>query len=217
MLDTRVQPGAALPPTPDMAHDPVRATQHIYRVLLDALSNPGITVPLVQHPHLAQEQALSQPWLASVLLTLVDHETSLAVLPFPGHQLLVDAVQRRTRVEMTTVEVADFVVAEVASIPAGLPLHMNHGTLDYPNDGATLLLGTGAGLRSSGQELELSGPGIDGRRTLPLGEIPTELIEARNEAVSDYPLGIDLFLVDAGGTVTGLPRTTAVVIRDGEA
>lgn len=216
MIEPSALPGAALPPTSLMTADPVRATQHIYRVLLDALAHPGIAYPLIRHPHLALEAEPPHPWLASAALTMLDHETSLAAVPFPGHDALVDVIQRRTQVTMTAVEDADFVVAELASTPAELPLRMKRGTLDYPNDGATLLIGVDAAPGQNGHAIEITGPGIDGRGALPPSQLPLDLLAARNEAVADYPLGIDMFLFDREGHVIGLPRTTTVVIREGQ-
>jgi alpha-D-ribose 1-methylphosphonate 5-triphosphate synthase subunit PhnH len=54
------------------ALDPVHDTQAVFRVLLEAIAGPGVWR---QVPARA-EGAPTNPWLAAVLLTVLDHETS---------------------------------------------------------------------------------------------------------------------------------------------
>ena len=55
----------------------------------------------------------------------------------------------------------------------------------------------------------LSGPGIDGSVEAQLPLPSTEVLE-RNVACGDWPLGVDLILINALGEVMALPRTTRI-------
>lgn len=202
--------GAALPPNDETLQDSVRASQQIFRVLLDALANPGTVHSLIAHPTATLDATSTLPiHAASVLVTLLDHEVSLHVEPSTGYNALRELVVRRTLVESAPVDEADVVVADANCDPT-LPERLKRGSLEYPDDGATLIL-YGVTLGSSrghAAELVLRGPGISDTRTLCLSGVITETLAARNRAVANYPTGIDLFLIDERGLVAGIPRTT---------
>lgn len=207
--------GSSLPPTPEMETDIVRATQHIYRRLVDAMSHPGQTWQLIRHPYMSMEQNPNPTWIASVLLTLVDHETTLHVVPYPDSTDLRNVMTRRTRAAEVALSDADFLAADVASFDPETITAMKRGSLDYPDDGATLVLQVKSLSTTEGPSIALSGPGIKGEYIRPLGDLSTGLIAARNEVTHDYPLGIDVIVVDRSGLVMALPRTTSISVRDG--
>jgi alpha-D-ribose 1-methylphosphonate 5-triphosphate synthase subunit PhnH len=49
--------------------------------------------------------------------------------------------------------------------------------------------------------------------TLTIVGLDARYIEERSQANKFYPLGIDVFLVDADGRVAGIPRTSAVEVH----
>lgn len=55
----------------------------------------------------------------------------------------------------------------------------------------------------------LTGPGIETERALVV-EAVGDWVAARNDRGHEYPLGIDLILVDGAGGVVALPRTTRI-------
>ncbi len=83
------------------------------------------------------------------------------------------------------------------------------GTLEYPDQAATLILGV---TLDQGARLELSGPGVPGERTLQVAGLPAGLWQLRNQ-FSRYPLGWDLFLVD-GLRLSGIPRSSQVRLQE---
>ena len=93
-------------------------------------------------------------------------------------------------------------VTGLAALPDGLSV----GDDVYPDRSVTLI----APVRLAGRKLRLSGPGIDGARTLDADLCDTALAYlAANRAL--FPRGFDVILIDdAGGRVIGLPRTTEV-------
>ncbi|MDQ3701658.1 MAG: phosphonate C-P lyase system protein PhnH [Chloroflexota bacterium] len=241
--------------------DPMRDTQAIFRLALDALARPG----RVHQLPVAARDAPGNPWAAALLLTLLDHETSLWVAPGAGAAETEEFLRQRTAARQAPVEAADFVLADAGDGKAsplaggagagdgesrsptgaagvgdgesdrldGLPGVLCRGTLAYPDGAATLVVAVplidqesinqdlieqerGAG----GLSLILSGPGVpppidgsaEGGRTLWVRGLSAPFFASREEAVRDYPTGVDLFLVDSAGRIAGLPRSTAVQI-----
>lgn len=195
--------------------DPIRAAQHTFRTLLTALSTPGSVHSLSVHPVVAQAGPVGNPWLASALLALLDHEVSLAVAPGSRRDALVDLLHRRTRTALASLEQADFVVGDLASLDPALPERIKRGSLHYPDDSATLLLEVDhlAPTARAGAEVTVRGPGVAGERVVWLPGITDAVLAAREQAVRHYPMGIDLFAIDGAGQVMGLPRTSVLSRR----
>ena len=214
MVSAPLPVGSSLPPTPDMHTDAVRASQHIYRRLLDAMSHPGYVWSIVRHPLLQDDIERGTDWLASIAMTLVDHEVSMHIVDSPAFTNLHDVIVRRTCVEIAPVSEADFILAEINNFDADLIGEMKIGTLDYPNDGATLILQIESLSSNDGPSMTLSGPGVNGSFSRPLGDLTVGVIATRNQATSGYPLGIDAIIVDRHGQIMAFPRTTRISISD---
>jgi len=191
--------------------EPVRDAQRTFRVLLDAMARPGT----VKQLPVAARDAPVNPWLAAALITLLDHEVSLAVQPFDGADAVELFVRQRTAVAPASADHADFVVASWDGLDPGLPLTLRQGSLAYPNDSATLvvLVPPLDQDRQDGVLLGLAGPGVPAGHTLRVGGLPPALFSTR-DAAAEYPCGIDLILVDPAGRVAALPRSTAIRVAD---
>jgi alpha-D-ribose 1-methylphosphonate 5-triphosphate synthase subunit PhnH len=191
--------------------EPVRDAQRTFRVVLDVMARPGT----VQRLPVAASDAPVNPWLAAALVTLLDHEVSLAVEPFPGADGVAQYARQRTAVPLVSAERADFVVAAWDHLDGQLPTRLRQGSLAYPNDSATLLILVPALAQdaASGLLLELAGPGVPAGHTVRIGGLAPALFEARDDA-AEYPCGIDLILVDPDGQISALPRSTAIRVAD---
>lgn len=187
------------------ALEPIRDTQATFRALLEAMARPGRIHRL---PAVARG-APANPWLAAALITLLDHEVSLAVEPFAESEALERFVRQRTSAARAAVDDADFVVASWDHLDPALPARLRRGSPAYPDESATLVLLVPTPDRSSdaGLWLALDGPGVPPDDRVPVAGLPAGFFEARNQAV-DYPRGFDLLLVDAEGRVVALPRST---------
>jgi len=192
--------------------DPVRETQLTFRVLLDAMARPGT----IRQLPVASEGAPVNPWLAATLLTLLDHEVGLAVDAFPGAESVERYVRQRTAARIATPEQADFVVTSWDTLDASLPVRLRQGTLEYPNDSATLLILVPPLGQASGLRLDLAGPGIPSGHVAWIGGLSAALFDARDE-VAEYPCGIDLLLIDPSGQIMALPRSTAIQVSGPDA
>lgn len=183
-----------------LALDPVHDTQRVFRVVLEALARPGHSrqVPV------AALDAPSNPWVAAILLTLLDHETSLVTV---GDDPTDRFVRARTSARLAKLVEADFLLVDGAALTPSLILELRRGSLAYPDEAATLVVSVP---RSAGWvERRIAGPGIDGEQPVLLPLEP-RILDARDEANASYPRGIDVLLIDAAGGLVGLPRTTHI-------
>jgi alpha-D-ribose 1-methylphosphonate 5-triphosphate synthase subunit PhnH len=195
--------------------DPVRAGQHTFRTLLTALATPGSVHQLGIHPTVGHAGPVGNPWLASTLVCLLDHEVTLAVPDTDTGRALANLLFRRTRTPAVSEREADFVVGSLIESDPELPERLKRGGLEYPDDAATLLLTTTSLLPATdpAAALVVSGPGVKCSRELWLPGVTDAWLAARDAANRSYPMGIDIFVIDDAGRVLGLPRTSAVVRR----
>lgn len=166
--------------------------QQLFRSLLDAYSYPGRIQTCAGDPSLA------------LLGALLDGQTTLS----DPQDLLDESIWPKLEAQRVPYELAAFILLDGSRAPESVP---SLGTLEAPEHGATLLLRVAA-LHADGAGtlcLRLRGPGI--RETVSLGVdgLHQDWISARNEWVSDFPLGVELVLCDAQSFVA-LPRTTKI-------
>lgn len=168
--------------------------QRIFRTLVDAFARPGTVGEVAS----ACGEA---PALYGVLATLVDGSTTLADVD----GLLSAADWSLLQASRVAPDMARFVIAEGDRLPRFTPAL---GTLDSPEEGATLLVRVtkiGAGETA----LMLTGPGIAGRARLAVTGLHDSWLTARAHWVAAFPRGVDLLFVDER-CVAALPRTTRI-------
>lgn len=189
--------------------------QKIFRQLLTCNSLPGTIADL--SIYLQGSNAL-----IGVLATLLDNTVTLHDV----NRLVSDSDRRFLSSPDTPLSQARFIVADAAIAPVE-DFSPNLGTLDSPEFGATIVLKgeqvasgelNSGGLNSGELKLNLTGPGISSeggeKNSLCLMGFEKNWFVRRQELVSNFPLGIDLILVDAVG-VTVIPRTTNVSFGNG--
>lgn len=185
--------------------DPVLQSQTAFRAVMDALANPGTAQKLVT-PHSMRSSIPVQ--LASIVLTLADHDTSIwlddilradaGVLEFVNFHTGAPVVREPGRA-----------VFAFATSAAHLPRfdQFNLGTQEYPDRSTTIVLAVSA--LEGGAELIIRGPGIkDHDHISPLG-LPEDFVAQWAANRELFPRGIDLLLV-APDEVMGLPRSTRI-------
>lgn len=202
--------------------DEAFTTQTLFRRVLDVLAKPGTIADLAPlSAHLGPTDDIP-PAVFAVARTLLDAETTFAVRSDASARDRT-TLQRRTAARAVALEEAAwlFLSSGAADVPMALA-SARRGTLEDPHLGATVVLevarlapGDDATEPPAGSpRYALRGPGVDGVRTLVV-DAPIGWADARHEAVRDYPLGIDMLLVDRSGRIAGLPRTTVVARGDG--
>lgn len=173
--------------------------QRVFRELTEAFSRPGEVRDMTH-------------WIASatarraVLATLMDGEVTLA----NPHEQIVAADWPLLQARRDTPENARYIAADGRRATDFQPAL---GSLENPESGATLLIEIDA-VGCGPLIIELTGPGVDGRRELFLAGLHGDWLEQRADWVVGFPLGVDFLLCDAT-RIVALPRTTRVTILAG--
>ncbi|MBA3023406.1 MAG: phosphonate C-P lyase system protein PhnH [Sideroxydans sp.] len=170
--------------------------QQMFRSLLDAFSYPGRIQTCSQQ---------AEPSLA-LLAALLDGQTTLS----DPQDMLEESIWPKLEAQRVPSELAAFVLLDGSHAPEFVP---SLGTLEEPEGGATLLLRV-ASLHdddSAVLRMRLSGPGIREAVSISVDGLHQDWIDARNDWVSSFPLGVELVLCDAKNFVA-LPRTTRIEI-----
>jgi alpha-D-ribose 1-methylphosphonate 5-triphosphate synthase subunit PhnH len=181
-------------------HPQARQTQATFREALECLARPGRIGVIGGAPFPVRAQSPAY----GLLLTLADHEVTIAV---PGAP---DPVARHVSLGTGSrlVDLTDAAYVLCGADPGAALAEVRRGTLEVPEAGATVIISVESLV--TGSAWRLRGPGIAGERTLFVTGLSATTLAARDEACSEYPKGIDLFLVDSGGRIAGIPRTTQV-------
>ncbi|HEY1611376.1 MAG TPA: phosphonate C-P lyase system protein PhnH [Paraburkholderia sp.] len=195
---------------PAFAH-PVADTQTVFRTLLDALARPG-TIGTIETP-LPAAAVGNDPARAGLaafasLLTLADYVTPVW-LAQPDAALAAALRFHADAPLAATPAAAVFAyVHDAATLP---PLDtFPIGTPESPEDSATVFVRVDA--LTGGTPLTLSGPGIDGTRSIAPVGLPERFWPERAALAAHFPCGPDFYLV-CGASLIGLPRTTHVEVN----
>jgi alpha-D-ribose 1-methylphosphonate 5-triphosphate synthase subunit PhnH len=182
--------------------DPVLASQAVFRTVMEALARPGSVATI--------DAAVTPPAplgtaAAAVALTLLDFETPVWLDPaLAAASDITGWLRFHTGAPLT----ADPGVAAFAFIadPARMPDfdRFCQGSVEYPDRSTTLVLEVAH--LSEGDGFRLSGPGINGARTLSATPLPPGFADrvAANRAL--FPRGVDIILT-CGWLLAGLPRS----------
>lgn len=188
-----------------MTYDPVHDSQRIFRKLLAAHSFPGRIEDIRAESAGVELGSALNPALIALALTLLDGETSFCLLPrgAAGDEGLLSRVTGSPAVETGKARFV-FVPAATAAAREGLQ-GASEGTLEEPWLGATLILE--AARVAAGGPVLLEGPGIATRAALAVEGLDPCWLSLRAERCREYPLGLDIILVDRSGLLAALPRT----------
>ncbi|MEX0285082.1 MAG: phosphonate C-P lyase system protein PhnH [Paracoccaceae bacterium] len=176
------------------ANQPVEAA-FAFRAAMTAMARPGT----VQDISGAEPPAPLSVAAGTLILTLCDPETGLALCGACDTQAVRDWVAFHTGASIVTPDRADFAVGDWAALQPITGFRI--GTPEYPDRSATLIVEMDA-LRNEGAIL--SGPGIRDTARLAL---PDAAAMARNGML--YPLGLDFYLT-SGAQVAAVPRSTRI-------
>jgi phosphonate C-P lyase system protein PhnH len=181
------------------AFDTVHGAQEVFRLLLEALANPGRALNI--RPWADQFAGAGQ-WLAPAL-TLLDGGTGFF---WDGDPRTGEEIRFLTGARQVPLEAADFVFIQGgAAGPAEILARVKGGTHLDPHDSALLFIAAGDG---RGEEtVLLKGPGVppEGRRlTLLPGEAAWR--RAREDRGFEYPCGVELIFLREDGSLLALTR-----------
>lgn len=198
----------------ELLFDRVHDTARIYRALVNILSYPGrlenIGETAGKLGHSTQQERL----VMALAETLLDTEASFC-LPQAAYAHLAEDIASRTYGRWAPPEQADYLFIDgTMGGDEYVPLlsQCKKGSLVYPEESATLflLVGTMRMDKSSEADWIWTGPGIEERIGCSLTGISSGWLLQRSRMSEDYPLGVDIVLMTASGTLLGLPRSLSV-------
>ena len=174
-----------------------------FRVVLQAMSHPGTSCQLPVQESVTGAYAP----LIQMLSCLMDNEVSFTIVGENSGSLATE-LSLSTGSAQADISQSDFVIATKGTTLGQLPL-IKRGTLEYPDEGATLVYLVDEVAEGAGTA-ELSGPGVNGTlRPLFTGLAPSELMGLR-EINAEYPLGVDAMFLDSNGRIVCVPRSTRI-------
>jgi alpha-D-ribose 1-methylphosphonate 5-triphosphate synthase subunit PhnH len=195
--------------------DMVHGAQEVFRILLEALANPGRVLSL--RP-LEDQFAGQGRWLAPGL-TLLDKETGFF---WDGDSRTGEELRFLTGASPVSLEEADFVfLPPLAEAPgpakdeaARILSRVKRGTHLDPQDSALLFVAAGERYAGEGpeQSVSLAGPGIPPEgRLAALSPAEAAWCRARDELGFEYPCGVELIFLRQNGAILALARKTELL------
>jgi alpha-D-ribose 1-methylphosphonate 5-triphosphate synthase subunit PhnH len=190
----------------ELNYDIVFDAQEHFRLLLDSMSRPGKInafppVDILPPDGLSHAAALTGFALLNPDATyFIAGENQEAI----GEYLLINTASQQ----------AEISIADYVFIPAGYfgedLYQARTGTPTYPEDSATFIVDCeliSAQPHSQSLKLTLRGPGVNGEAEVFVSGLNASLLEFVKEQNAEYPLGLDLIIVDNYNNVIGIPRS----------
>jgi len=188
--------------------DPVRASQAVFRAVVDAMAHPGTIVAIGELARAPQPLSLAA---AAVALTLLDCETPVWLDPALAQSRDIAAWLRfHTGAPLTADprQAAFGVIADPPSMPQFEVF--SQGSMEYPDGAATLVLQVDRLSDNGG--FCLSGPGIKASRPLLALPLPADFAVRMHANRALFPRGLDIILA-SDTTLAALPRSVHVAME----
>jgi alpha-D-ribose 1-methylphosphonate 5-triphosphate synthase subunit PhnH len=189
--------------------DPVRDSQAVFRLVMEAVARPGLLTDL--GPAVAPPEGLGVA-AAAVALTLFDFETAVWLDPALRGSPAEAWLRFHCGCPLTTdpAKAAFALVVDPARAPALAAF--NPGDAKYPDRSTTVVLQVAA--LEGGPRAVLSGPGVKGEASIAPAGLPDGFWAQVQDNNSKFQFGVDVLLV-AGQTLTAVPRSSRVQIPGG--
>lgn len=188
----------------EVGYDQVFDAQRHFRVLLDAMSRPGKIATL-------NDVDLECPAGLTKAETLIAFALLNADVGFCVEGLAEDAetyLALNTNAHIVDPDEADFLFVSGADRSEAM-MEAKIGDPRYPEGGATLVTRVQS-IGSGTTSMTLEGPGVDGSVRLDVDGLSRSFLDDRAIKNEEFPIGVDVILVDRSDRVVCLPRTTKV-------
>ena len=184
--------------------DMVAGTQEVFRLLLDALANPGSPVDLSEPVNCF---AANGRWLAPAL-TLLDNETGFY---WDGDPEVGEEIRFLSGAAQVPLENADFVFLsspDAVTESAAILSQVKNGTHRDPHESALIFVAAGG---KANHSVTLKGPGVPPEgRNVPLSTAESVWIKTRDAQGFEYPRGMELIFIREDNSFLAITRKTAV-------
>lgn len=197
--------------------DMISGTQEVFRLLLDALANPGRSVDMSFHA----SQFVPNSSLLALALTLLDNETGFF---YKGRPEICEEIRFLSGAEQAPPEKADFVFLTSHSVPSGasgessetliyageILSELKAGTFRDPHDSALVFIET-SGKAEHTTSINIKGPGVppEGRNLL-LSSEEAAWIKARDKQQYEYPQGVEIIFIREDSSLFAITRKAVV-------
>ena len=171
--------------------------QKVFRKLLEALSNPGRRVSMLEQ---SEKMYGDNKVFLALAMTVLDNEVSFSVC---GNKELAENISLLTLSREVELEEADFIFVEKEEHLAEVFEKAKCGTLADPQKSATIVIKTED---SKDKTWNLYGAGIDGTLQIEVSGTADKALELRDSQEYEYPQGVDMVFVTPDGEVFGIPR-----------
>ena len=199
-MKQNLSPGEKLTVRQKHSFDIVSGTQEVFRLLLDALANPGRPVDLSAHVF---QFASNGRWLAPAL-TLLDNETGFY---WDGAPEIGEEIRFLSGAALVSIENADFVFLSSQNALSGAERILSQvkaGTYRDPHDSALIFIVVEGGAVISA---DIKGPGVppEGRKVL-LSATEATWIKARKAQGFEYPRGVEMIFMREDNSLLAITR-----------
>ncbi len=169
--------------------DPFTSAEE-FRRLLHAVSYPGEVVTL----------GTSRPYLS-----ILSKDTKF----YTDREEEKVLIKRCTGAVFADIEDADYLILHKEPDRDTL-MRMKRGNIEFPEEGATIFLKISE--IGEGTRILMKGPGIKDYKTVRL-TISKRFFETLQE-INDFPIGLDVFVIDRFGNMIAIPRSVEVTVWD---
>ena len=192
-----------------MIIDAVHDTQAIFRTILYCMSRPGTIESIADIGHQSESQELCYDSTLLSAMTLLDAEVSFHVVGenAPLIEAFLSAYTLSTVAELHEADYLFVTKCTNREVIHDVFNQAKKGTLTNPQQSATIIMETEK--LSNDPQLTLRGPGIATTENVQI--VASELwIGKREGANQEYPLGVDMIIIDPQNNMMCLPRTTTI-------
>lgn len=184
--------------------DMVSDSQKMFRLVLEAMSNPARVVRIAEY---ADKLFGNYSRFLAVAITFLDTEVGFCAC---ANHSLSDDIVSLTLARQESLEAADFIfITETRELKNAIP-KLKCGTLIDPQQSATVIIQNNGVFDC---KMTLYGPGIDGRADVFATQTVKETIALRDAQNYEYPQGIDLLFISDGGDLIAIPRLTRMEVE----
>jgi alpha-D-ribose 1-methylphosphonate 5-triphosphate synthase subunit PhnH len=182
----------------------VHGTREVFRLFLEALTNPGRLVNLCRQNGLFGEHG---QWLAPAV-TFLDNETGFF---WDGPAGVGEEIHFLSGAVPVPLPEADFVFLSQNTGAEDILSQVKSGTHRDPHDSALLLISSDFSKGLPPVQVILKGPGVPPEsRTVDLSPMEFSWVKARNKRNFEYPCGVELVFLREDHTLLVLTRKVAV-------
>jgi alpha-D-ribose 1-methylphosphonate 5-triphosphate synthase subunit PhnH len=93
-------------------------------------------------------------------------------------------------------------------------MHLNCGTIEFPDSGATLFYLAKKINGTDGINIKLQGPGIKDEISFKISGVDKEDLKTLKSLNSEFPLGLDVIFLDEYNKIVSLPRSSRIFLEE---